>query len=255
MQSIVWNFPSATPSRISPERPAGLAVAILLHVILAAALLECSVSRPEPIQPPAPLMVSLIAPTSATQDAARPAAEIQPTPPKPKPAKPPSPKPVQSKPKPQAKPAPAPPRRQPVIAAPSDAPSPMSVPASEASSPSASPSAPKAASASAETAEAAHSTPAPITPPRFNADYLDNPAPEYPPLSRSEGEQGKVVLRVFVNASGGAERVEIRKSSGFDRLDEAARATVRRWRFAPARQGGEPVPAWVNVPVAFSLDD
>jgi len=97
--------------------------------------------------------------------------------------------------------------------------------------------------------------PAPVrtVPPRFDADYLDNPAPVYPPLSRRLGEEGRVLLRVFVNPDGSAAQVEVRESSGFERLDKAARDTVRRWRFVPARQGEDAVGAWVLVPIVFSL--
>lgn len=93
-----------------------------------------------------------------------------------------------------------------------------------------------------------------ITPPRFDAAYLDNPAPSYPSMSRRLREQGKVMLRVLVNPGGAPERVEVRSSSGSERLDHAAEDTVRRWRFVPARQGAEPVPAWVLVPISFNLE-
>lgn len=90
-------------------------------------------------------------------------------------------------------------------------------------------------------------------PPRFDADYLDNPAPVYPALSRRMGEEGKVMLRVFVEASGAASQLEIRTSSGSQRLDSAAIEAVRRWKFAPAKQGDKFVAAWVLVPINFSL--
>lgn len=96
--------------------------------------------------------------------------------------------------------------------------------------------------------------PAPVTPPSFNADYLHNPKPDYPVLARRMGEQGKVLLRVYVTASGRAERVELRASSGSARLDQAALDTVRGWRFVPAKQGSEPTPAWVIVPIVFSME-
>lgn len=96
--------------------------------------------------------------------------------------------------------------------------------------------------------------PAPVTPPRFNAAYLRNPAPAYPALSRRQREQGKVVLRVLVNAAGGAETVSIHTSSGFGRLDAAALEAVKQWKFVPARQGDRPVPAWVLVPISFTLE-
>jgi protein TonB len=93
------------------------------------------------------------------------------------------------------------------------------------------------------------------TPPRFDANYLDNPKPNYPPLSRRSGEEGKVVLRVRVDAEGNASDVQLHAGSGFERLDNAALTTVRRWKFIPARSGGEFVAATVLVPIVFSLKD
>ena len=90
-------------------------------------------------------------------------------------------------------------------------------------------------------------------PPRFDASYLDNPAPRYPASAKRAGEEGRVMLRVLVSADGGAQSVEIAQTSGFDRLDAAAVDAVRRWRFVPARRGDAAVAAHVNVPVAFSL--
>ena len=94
----------------------------------------------------------------------------------------------------------------------------------------------------------------PVTQPQFNASYLDNSEPAYPALSRRLGEQGRVILRVLVNARGTADEVQLRTPSGFARLDEAARDTVSRWRFVPARRGAEPVPAWVLIPISFRLE-
>jgi len=93
-----------------------------------------------------------------------------------------------------------------------------------------------------------------ISLPNLNADYLHNPAPAYPALSREQGEQGKVLLRAMINADGSVARLELRKTSGFERLDKAALETVRQWRFVPARRGGLVVPAWVVVPVSFTLE-
>jgi protein TonB len=95
--------------------------------------------------------------------------------------------------------------------------------------------------------------PAPVVPPSFSADYLMNPAPAYPPLSRRLGEEGKVVLRVFVNEQGLPAKVELRTSSGFSRLDSVALETVRQWKFVAARRGDQAVTAWVLVPISFSL--
>lgn len=105
----------------------------------------------------------------------------------------------------------------------------------------------------AKVAEATPPKEEPIEQPRFNADYLDNPAPTYPALSRKLREEGRVLLRVRVDVSGHPAQVTMHESSGFMRLDERAADTVRRWKFQPARQGGQPVEAWVIVPIQFSL--
>lgn len=93
-----------------------------------------------------------------------------------------------------------------------------------------------------------------VTAVRFDADYLQNPAPAYPAMSRKLHEEGKVFLQVRVTATGIAEHVQIKQGSGYPRLDEAALNTVRQWRFIPARRGDEAVPASVVVPIVFRLD-
>lgn len=95
---------------------------------------------------------------------------------------------------------------------------------------------------------------APITPAQFDAAYLNNPPPAYPALSRRLGEQGSVVLAVYVSENGRAENVTLKKSSGYGRLDRAAMAAVSGWHFAAARQGEQLVASWVNVPVKFVLE-
>jgi protein TonB len=92
-----------------------------------------------------------------------------------------------------------------------------------------------------------------VTQPQFDAAYLENPVPAYPVLSRRLREEGQVMLRVFVSAEGVPDRIELRQSSGYSRLDAAAREVVRQWRFIPARQGETSVSAWVLVPISFSL--
>lgn len=91
------------------------------------------------------------------------------------------------------------------------------------------------------------------TQPIFDADYLNNPAPSYPALSRRLREEGVVYVRVYVSPDGLPERIELKTSSGSKRLDEAALLIVQKWRFVPARRGAQSVAAWVSVPIAFSL--
>lgn len=89
--------------------------------------------------------------------------------------------------------------------------------------------------------------------PGFDAAYLSNPAPPYPGLSRELGEEGRVQLRVLVSAEGKAQEIEVNKSSGHERLDRAASRAVWNWRFVPGRRDGQPLAAWVIVPINFSL--
>ncbi|MET0231177.1 MAG: energy transducer TonB [Rhodanobacteraceae bacterium] len=84
--------------------------------------------------------------------------------------------------------------------------------------------------------------------------YATPVTPVYPPASKHALEQGTVVLRVLVDASGAPQRVEIAKSSGHTRLDMAARESVLRARFRPVMRDGAAVPAWGLVPIAFHLD-
>lgn len=102
--------------------------------------------------------------------------------------------------------------------------------------------------------ENAPPAPLPVTGARFDADYLNNPKPVYPVFSRRQGEEGKVQLRVRVGADGAALEVEVKQSSGFPRLDAAAREAVLRWRFVPARRGSEAIESWVGVPIVFTLE-
>jgi protein TonB len=89
--------------------------------------------------------------------------------------------------------------------------------------------------------------------PRFDADYLNNPKPGYPMMSKRLGEEGQVLLRVLVSSQGSAEQVQLLRSSGFPRLDEAAQEAVAKWRFVPAKVGSVATTAWVQVPVSFQM--
>lgn len=101
--------------------------------------------------------------------------------------------------------------------------------------------------------------PAPPTPvrvelPSSDADYLQNPKPAYPAISKRLGEQGKVVVRVLIGTDGTAQKAEIQQSSGFDRLDQAARTIVLKWRYVPGKRGGVAQAMWFNVPIHFVLE-
>ena len=207
------------------NRALSLALVVALHAIALFALLNYQPLRTA-LSETAPIMVSLITPIVE------------------KPLEPPKPLPV----KPRVQ-QPKPPEPQELIVATTEIPAPMLAP----TPPPPLPAPVVAAPVVAQPIVAAPPPPAPVIPPNFNADYLDNPPPLYPAVSRRTGEQGRVILRVLVNVRGAPDKVELKSSSGSSRLDDAAIDTVKRWRFVPARQGAEPVAAWVLIPITFSL--
>jgi protein TonB len=80
-----------------------------------------------------------------------------------------------------------------------------------------------------------------------------NPAPRYPEFARRKGWEGRVVVRVSVDANGRPTQTAISKGSGYGVLDQAALQAVKTWRFRPRTLGGVPMAGTVDVPVNFSL--
>lgn len=230
--------PEAPPGRATGDavagtsrRDAAIVVAVLLaHVAVLAVLLSARASRNAEGIVPARVIAESIE-TPARQAAPQPEA------PRREPAPQPRPRPVE---------------RQPVATPPPPTPA----PAAEATGASA-PGAPRESVAAASPGPVTNA-PVPAPPalelPSADAAYLDNPRPEYPRASRRLGEQGRVVLRVLIEADGTASRAELATSSGFERLDEAARVAVLRWRYVPGKRAGRPEAMWFHVPVNFVLE-
>lgn len=93
-----------------------------------------------------------------------------------------------------------------------------------------------------------------IQPPSAEAQGLNNKAPLYPQLSRKKKEQGTVLLLILVKADGTVGEVQLKTSSGYTRLDQAARQAVKRWQFQPALKEGQPIDFWYELPLKFSLN-
>lgn len=216
--SYALSYAHSQPS--SAKRSGLLGVVIGLHVGIFLLILAAKTVVPQIME--MPMMVDLLQ---------------APEPPKPPPAKP----------LPMAKP-------QPVKQQPAPAPKPPTPQIEATTSTAPAPAAPVAAPPETKPAPPAPAAEAPVSQARFDADYLKNPAPAYPQLSRRMGEEGKVILRVSVNPQGTADSVEIRTSSGSARLDEAAVNTVKRWKFIAAKRGESAVQSWVLVPIIFKLE-
>ncbi len=226
--------------------PRALAVALAVfsaHVILLAAMLLLPAAPPAP----PPQAQALASPTIMAQ-LLSPAA---PAPPVAQP-QPPQPRPPQAKPK--AVPKTAPPQRAAVN--PQPAPQPQPQPAAPEAAPSA-PATPALATAPATAAApAAGPESMAISAPK-NVSHLDceMAKPEYPALSRRRGEAGTVQVRFVVGLTGKIEHAELKKSSGFSRLDNAALAAIRATVCRPYLENGQPIRVTYTQPYNFGLTD
>jgi len=79
--------------------------------------------------------------------------------------------------------------------------------------------------------------------------------PPYPRIARKKGWEGTVVLRIQINRGGSVEAITTRKSSGFPILDDSALQSVKTWTFDPAKDGEFAIPATVDLPIRFDLDE
>lgn len=86
-------------------------------------------------------------------------------------------------------------------------------------------------------------------------EYAAAPPPTYPRDALMDGLQGTVYLKVLVDVDGKPLSVEIQRSSGHHKLDDAAkRQVLKKWKFRPAIQNGQAIQVYGIVPVHFSLE-
>ncbi len=83
--------------------------------------------------------------------------------------------------------------------------------------------------------------------------YRENPPPRYPASAARRGQEGLVLLSVTVGIDGRPKEVSVKKSSGYEILDESALRAVKDWRFDPATRRGVPFEMTVEIPVRFEL--
>lgn len=77
--------------------------------------------------------------------------------------------------------------------------------------------------------------------------------PEYPPTSRRLEESGTVTLRFLIDTDGRVLDGQVEASSGFERLDNAAREALERCRFKPGTVGGKPEQSWARLKYTWKL--
>lgn len=96
---------------------------------------------------------------------------------------------------------------------------------------------------------------APARPRVLEATPLEGhaPPPRYPERAIRLGQQGEVLVRLHVDATGRVVRVEVVRACPYRLLVAAVLRAVRTWRFRPATRDGRPVPAVVERRFVFRI--
>ncbi len=186
------------------------------------------------------ITAQLIPPAPAAQPVAVQSAAQQPAPPKPTPRVKPKvePKPVQK----------AIPTPRPVAQAPSPTPAPAAV------DPTPAPAAP-APAAPAAAPGPARETMQVGAPKNVSALTCNFVKPAYPSMSKRRGETGTAYVHFIIGVTGKIESVQLQKSSGYPRLDEAALEATRASTCPPYIENGQAIRAAHTLPFNFTLDD
>jgi protein TonB len=92
-----------------------------------------------------------------------------------------------------------------------------------------------------------------LTTGELSVSCSERTAPAYPKQSLRLREQGKTVLLVELDEQGRVGNVDVKTTSGFHRLDEAAVNAVKSWRCSPAQRNGLPVRSFAVQPFNFTL--
>jgi protein TonB len=239
--SVPAGLAPAPSSRMNSHTVKATAAVVAIHIALLAVILTV---RNEPAVRPLEsrtMTAELLSPAPVAAPVAL--QLIAPPPPKPTPPVPHARPKVQPRPTPKPAPMPLPAAATPAPTAPAPAESAPPAPAA--------PAAPAAAAAPAigrPTME--------ISAPK-NVSHLDCDIakPDYPALSRRRGETGTAYIRFVVGLTGNLENIELKKSSGYDRLDDAALAAVRTSSCKPYLENGVPIRAAYTQPYQFGLSD
>jgi protein TonB len=89
---------------------------------------------------------------------------------------------------------------------------------------------------------------------------LENPVPvrtvkpDYPRELHSQGVTGVVMVKCAIDSQGNVTETSVTKSSN-EAFDKPAMDAVKKWKFKPARQDGNPVAIAVTIPIKFVLDE
>ena len=86
-----------------------------------------------------------------------------------------------------------------------------------------------------------------VTPPKAT----HSPDPPYPDVPTDTEPRGVVVMLIGINTHGHVGPVQVVRSSA-PVFEKSAVATVKTWKFKPAKQDGKPVPVQITVEMSFA---
>jgi protein TonB len=100
--------------------------------------------------------------------------------------------------------------------------------------------------------------PAPAAPPVRTSAVLQAGAscakPDYPSASRRLEEEGTVTLKFLIGVDGRVMQADVEKTSGFQRLDEAARNALSKCQFKPGTVDGKAEQSWASIKYTWRLE-
>lgn len=82
--------------------------------------------------------------------------------------------------------------------------------------------------------------------------FLHKEMPVYPLMAKKLGKEGRLVLRLTIDAAGNLLNVEVTESTGYG-FTESAIEAVRKSTFLPARKDGKPILSRALLPIRFKL--
>ena len=82
---------------------------------------------------------------------------------------------------------------------------------------------------------------------------IPNTEDYYPDSSKRAGEEGRVLVKICVNAASKLDSVDVQTTSGYPDLDQAAVKLAKAGRYKAATQEGKPITTCAPLPVKFTL--
>ncbi|MES1167545.1 MAG: TonB family protein [Oleiharenicola lentus] len=79
-------------------------------------------------------------------------------------------------------------------------------------------------------------------------------APKFPVEMRRDGTSGLVTVNCLIDEKGNVQEPKVEKASN-DAFSQPALDAIKKWKFKPAKKGGEAVALRVSIPIQFNVTD